>query len=118
MLAKTMLLFTTLTLLLMLFGWIVGYVFFGDPLTFMLIGLVLSGVINFASYFWSDRFVLWGTHTKIISESDNPQLYRIVRNVAEKANIRMPKVGIVESAQPNAFATGRGPNNAVVVATT
>ena len=118
MLAKTMLLFTTLTLLLMLFGWIVGYVFFGDPLTFMLIGLVFSGVINFASYFWSDRFVLWGTHTKLITEQDNPQLYRIVRNVAEKANIPMPKVGIVESAQPNAFATGRGPNKAVVVATT
>ena len=89
MLARTMLLFTTLTLLLMLFGLIVGLVY-GDPLTFVLVGLVFAGVINFAGYMWSDKFVLWSTHTKLISEQDNPQLYSIVRNVAQKANIPMP----------------------------
>jgi heat shock protein HtpX len=118
MLARTVLLFTTLTLLLMLIGSVVGYVFFGDPITFTLLGLILAGVINFVSYEWSDRFVLWATHAKLIQERDNPQLYRIVRNVALKANIPMPRVGIVQSAQPNAFATGKGPKNAIVVATT
>jgi heat shock protein HtpX len=118
MLARTVLLFTALTLLLMLIGSVVGYVFFGDPITFTLLGLILAGVINFVSYEWSDRFVLWSTHTKLIEERDNPQLYRIVRNVALKANIPMPRVGIVQSAQPNAFATGKGPNKAIVVATT
>jgi heat shock protein HtpX len=116
MLAKTMLLFTTLTLLLMLFGLIIGY-FLGSPLAFMLLGLIFAGVINFASYAWSDRFVLWSTHTKLIREQDNPQLYSIVRNVAQRANIPLPRVGIVDSPQPNAFATGRGPDKAVVVAT-
>jgi heat shock protein HtpX len=113
-----MALFTSLTILFMLLGFAVGYFLFGDPLTFMLIGLVFAGILNFAGYLWSDKFVLWSTHTKLIKEQDNPQLYSIVRRIAEKANIPMPKVGIVESQQPNAFATGRGPKKAIVVATT
>jgi len=118
MIAKTMLLFTTLTLMLMLFGYIIGIALSVDPLSLVLLGLIFATIINFASYAWSDKFVLWSTHTKLITESDNPQLYSIVRNVALKANIPMPRVGIVESAQPNAFATGRGPGKAIVVATT
>ncbi|MGA2874878.1 MAG: M48 family metalloprotease [Nitrososphaerales archaeon] len=117
MLARTMVLFTTLTLLLMLFGFVIG-LFLGSPLGFMLLGLVFAGVINFASYAWSDKFVLWSTHTKLIKEQDNPQLYSVVRSVAQRANIPMPRVGIVDSPQPNAFATGRGPDKAIVVATT
>jgi heat shock protein HtpX len=117
MLGRTMLLFTTLTLLLMLFGFVIG-LFLGSPLGFMLIGLIFAGVLNFASYEWSDKFVLWSTHTKLIQESDNRQLYSVVKNVAQRANIPMPRVGIVDSAQPNAFATGKGPEKAIVVATT
>ncbi len=117
MLAKTMVLFTTLTVMLMLFGLVIGYVL-GNPLGFMLLGLIFAGVINFASYAWSDKFVLWSTHTRLIKEQDNPELYSIVRNVAQRASIPMPRVGIVDSAQPNAFATGRGPDKAIVVATT
>jgi heat shock protein HtpX len=117
MLARTMVLFTTLALLLMLFGLIAGFAL-GDPLGLMFVGLIFAGVINFAGYMWSDKFVLWSTHTKLITEQDNPRLYGIVRNVALKANIPMPKVGIVDSPQPNAFATGRGPDKAIVVATT
>lgn len=112
-----MLLFTTLTLLLMLLGFVVG-LYFGSPLAFMLIGLIFAGVINFASYEWSDKFVLWSTHTKLIQERDNPQLYSVVGSVAQKANIPMPRVGIVDSQQANAFATGKGPDKAIVVATT
>ncbi len=118
MLARTMILFTSLTVLLMLFGFIIGLVFVGDPIAFMLIGLIFAAIINFSSYAWSDKFVLWSTHTKLIGEQDNPQLNSIVRRVAERANIPMPRVGIVNSPQPNAFATGRGPNKAIVVATT
>jgi len=112
-----MVLFTTLTLLLMVFGFAIG-LFLGSPLGFMLLGLFFAGIINFASYAWSDKFVLWSTHTKQINEQDNPQLYSVVKNVALRANIPMPRVGIVDSPQPNAFATGRGPDKAVVVATT
>lgn len=110
------LLFFVLTGLLMLVGYAVG-LYFNDPLVFMLLGLVLAGGINFASYYWSDSIVVRMSKARIIQESDNPTLYEAVRTVAQQAGIPMPKVGIVDSPQPNAFATGRGPNKAVVVAT-
>jgi len=105
-----------MTGLLMAIGLAVG-LFLGNPLDFMLIALVLAAVINFVSYYYSDSLVIRMTRAKIIQESDNPTLFRVVRSVAQKANIPMPKVGIVDSPQPNAFATGRGPSKAVVCAT-
>ena len=118
MLGRTLMMFTALTVLLMVLGFVIGLATGLDPIALMFLGLVLAAIMNFASYLWSDKFVLWSTHTKLINESDNPQLYSIVSRVAEKANIPMPRVGIVQSNQPNAFATGRGPNKAIVVATT
>ena len=110
------LLFAVLTALLMALGYIVG-LYFGDPLTFMLLGLGLAAVFNFVSYRYSDSIVIKMSRAKIISENENPTLFRVVRDVAQKANIPMPRVGIVNSPQPNAFATGRGPDKAVVCAT-
>lgn len=109
-------LFFVLTGLLMLVGYAVG-LYFGDPLGFMFIGLIFAGGINFASYFWSDKIVVKMSGAKLIQESDSPMLYAAVRKIANEAQIPMPKVGIVNSPQPNAFATGRGPDKAVVVAT-
>jgi heat shock protein HtpX len=109
-------LFFVLTGLLMLIGYAIG-LYFGDPLGFMLIGLVFAGVVNFVSYYWSDTIVVKMSRAKIIQQSDSPTLFAAVQSVAQKAQIPMPRVGIVSSPQPNAFATGRGPNNAVVVAT-
>jgi heat shock protein HtpX len=109
-------LFFVLTGLLMLIGYAIG-LYFGDPLAFMLLGLTLAGVLNFVSYYWSDTIVVKMSRARIIQESDNPTLFAVVRGVAQKAGIPMPKVGIVSSPQPNAFATGRGPDRAVVVAT-
>lgn len=109
-------LFLVLTGLLMLVGYAIG-LYFGDPLLFMLLGLVLAGVVNFVSYYWSDAIVVKMSRAKIIQQSDNPALYAAVESVAQKAGIPMPRVGIVNSPQPNAFATGRGPQKAVVVAT-
>jgi heat shock protein HtpX len=101
----------------MVIGYIVGYVFFGDPYTFTLLALGLAAVLNFVSYYYSDSIVIKMNRATIIQESQNPSLFRVVRDVAQKANIPMPRVGIVNSPQPNAFATGRGPQKAVVVAT-
>ena len=115
--AKITLLFFVLTGLLMVIGYVVGWYFFGDPILFVGLALVLAAVINFVSYYYSDSIVLRMSKAKIIQEGENPTLFRAVRNVAQKANIPMPKVGIVDSPQPNAFATGRGPNKAVVCAT-
>ncbi len=113
---KITVLFGVLTGLLMAIGYVVG-LYFGDPVTFVGFALVLAAVFNFVAYFYSDSLTIRLTRAKIIQESDNPTLFRVVRNVAQKANIPMPKVGVVDSPQPNAFATGRGPNKAVVCAT-
>ncbi len=113
---KITVLFAVLTGLLMAIGFAVG-LYIGDPLLFMGLALVLAAVFNFVSYYFSDSLVIRMTKAKMIQESDNPTLFRIVRSVAQKAGIPMPRVGIVDSPQPNAFATGRGPNKAVVCAT-
>ena len=115
--AKIAALFFILTGLLMVIGYVVGWYFLGDPVLFVGLALALAAVINFVSYYYSDSLVLKMSKAKIIQEQDNPTLFRAVRNVAQKANIPMPKVGVVDSPQPNAFATGRGPNKAVVCAT-
>ncbi|MDG6951289.1 MAG: M48 family metalloprotease [Nitrososphaerota archaeon] len=115
--AKIAALFFILTGLLMVIGYVVGWYFFGDPVLFVGLALALAAVINFVSYYYSDSLVLKMSKAKIIQEQDNPTLFRAVRSVAQKANIPMPKVGVVDSPQPNAFATGRGPNKAVVCAT-
>lgn len=110
-------LFVVLTVLLLVVGYAVGILLDSDPFIFMGIALVLAAVLNFVMYYYSDSIVVRMSKAKIIQESDNPVLFAAVRNVATKANIPMPKVGIVESAAPNAFATGRGPDKAVVCAT-
>jgi heat shock protein HtpX len=117
MYVKITALFFVLTAMLLVIGYVVGWYFFGDPITFMGLALALAAVINFVSYYYSDSIVLRMSKAKIIQEGDNPTLFRVVRNVAQKASIPMPKVGIVDSPQPNAFATGRGPDKAVVCAT-
>lgn len=117
MYAKITALFFVLTALLMVIGYVVGWYFFGDPILFVGLALVLAAAINFASYYYSDSIVLRMSKARIIKEGDNPALFRVVRSVAKKANIPMPKVGILDSPQPNAFATGRGPDKAVVCAT-
>jgi heat shock protein HtpX len=117
MYAKITLLFFVLTGLLMVIGYVVGWYFFDDPITFVGLALVLAAAVNFVTYYFSDAIVLRMSKAKMIQEGDNPTLFRVVRSVAQKANIPMPKVGIVDSPQPNAFATGRGPKKAVVCAT-
>jgi heat shock protein HtpX len=114
--ARMVALFFVLTGLLMLVGYAIG-LYFGDPLGFMFLGLLMAGVLNFVSYYWSDSIVVKMSRAKIIQESDNPTLFGAVQSVAQKAGIPMPRVGIVNSPQPNAFATGRCPQKAVVVAT-
>lgn len=114
---KITMLFGLLTGMLLVIGYVVGWYFFGDPIPMLGLALVLAAFLNFFSYYYSDSLVLKMSKAKIIQESDNPTLFRAVRNVAQKANIPMPKVGVVDSPQPNAFATGRGPNKAVVCAT-
>ena len=73
--------------------------------------------MNFASYWYSDKIILSMVRAKPIKKEDNPELYRIVENLAITAGLPMPKIYIMEEAQPNAFATGRDPKHAAIVFT-
>jgi heat shock protein HtpX len=82
-----------------------------------LVFLAFAALINFVSYFFSDRIVLYSYGAKIITRADQPRLYNIVNKVCLKANMSMPKIAIVPTQTPNAFATGRNEKTAVVAAT-
>ena len=84
----------------------------------VMIGLVLALVMVGGSFWFSDRLALASARAQVISEADHPEFYGMVRDLANRAGLPMPRVAVSPSEQPNAFATGRGPNNAVVCATT
>jgi heat shock protein HtpX len=83
----------------------------------MVIALLLAGGMNFFSYWYSDKIVLKMYKAKEVSENESPTFYRMVKGLAERAGMPMPKVYIIPSESPNAFATGRNPANAAVAAT-
>ena len=82
-----------------------------------MIGVVIALVMVGGSYWFSDKLALKSAKAVVITESDAPEFYRMVQSLAQRANMPMPRVAISPAEQPNAFATGRGPNNAVVCAT-
>lgn len=82
------------------------------------IGLLLAFVMVGGSYWFSDKLALRSARAQVITEADHPEFYAMVERLAVRAGLPMPKVALSPSEQPNAFATGRGPSNAVVCATT
>lgn len=105
-----------LTLIFVGLGYAVGLVF-GAPELIALFALIMAGVMNFIAYFYSDRIVLFMTRAKIVDESEYPVLHRIVSKLAMAAGLPKPKVAVMNSRVPNAFATGRNPKNSVVAVT-
>lgn len=83
-----------------------------------MIMLIISLGMNFFSYWFSDSMVLKAYDAQEVSENDAPQLYNIVKALAQKAELPMPRVYIIKSDVPNAFATGRNPDHAAVAVTT
>lgn len=100
--------------LMMLFMWL-GYAFAGEG--GMIIAFAIATVLNLVSYWFSDKIVLKMYKAREIKESDHPRLYRVVRRVSTAAMIPMPKVYIIPTKAPNAFATGRSVDHAAVAAT-
>ena len=84
----------------------------------MLLALVFGGAMNVFSYWFSDKLVLRMYNAQEVDETSSPYLYNMVRELAGRAQLPMPKVYIIHEDQPNAFATGRNPDNAAVAATT
>ena len=106
-------LYFLLTLLMM----IVGFIAAGSSYGIVIFSIIAIG-INLFSYFYSDSIVLRAYGAKVIERNDNPRLFGIVKKIADLNGLPMPRVAIVPSTTPNAFATGRNPHNAVVAATT
>lgn len=109
---KTTFLLTLLTLLLVAMGGAIG----GQ--SGMVIAFLIAGGMNFFAYWNSDKIVLKMYKAREVTRADSPDFYGIVENLARKANMPMPKVYVIPSDSPNAFATGRNPQNAAVAATT
>jgi len=108
---KTALLLGALTVLLVLIGGAVG----GEQ--GMLVAFILALGMNFFSYWFSDKMVLAMYRAQPIEESQAPALYRIVRTLATRGGIPMPRVYLIPNDTPNAFATGRSPQHAAVAVT-
>lgn len=108
---KTVVLLSFLTLMFVWVGGIVG------GTQGMLIALVMAGIMNFISYFYSDTLVLKHYRAVEVGPREARGLYSIVERLAQKANIPMPRIYIIPEHVPNAFATGRNPQNAAVAVT-
>jgi heat shock protein HtpX len=108
---KTAFLLTSMTLLLM----VAGRALAGQR--GMLMALIFAAVMNFVSYFFSDKIALAMYRAQPVSREDLPRVYNIVERLSQKVGLPMPKVYVIPNDSPNAFATGRNPNHASVAVT-
>lgn len=114
---KTAALFAVIAALFVFVGGVVGEYLFGDWLAGLVVALVLSLALNLVSYFACDRLVLRSTHARIVSPAEAPRLAHIVDDLVPQFGLVAPRIAIVPSQAPNAFATGRNERHAVVAAT-
>ncbi len=109
---KTAILMAAITALFMAIGSVLG------GRQGMMLALLIALGMNFFSYWFSDKMVLRMYNAQEVDESSAPQFYRMVRELAQRAGLPMPRVYLIEEDAPNAFATGRNPEHAAVAATT
>ncbi|MDM7912271.1 MAG: zinc metalloprotease HtpX [Methanotrichaceae archaeon] len=109
---RTTILLAVLTGLMLLIGGVLG------GKSGMFLALILSVVMNFGSYWYSDKIVLSMYHAREVTPAESPELYGIVQGLANRAGLPMPRVYIVNTQMANAFATGRDPKHAAVAVTT
>jgi len=109
---KTGILIAILSLILLYIGEMIG------GKIGLTIALIFSFIVNFVSYYFSDKIILSYYRAKQINYQDYPELYNLVKYLADRASLPMPKIYIIDEDQPNAFATGRNPKNSAVAFTT
>ena len=109
---KTTILFAAILALFMMIGGLIG------GRDGMMMALLIGGGMNFFAYWFSDKMVLSMYNAQPVDETSSPYLFNMVRELATRAGLPMPRVYLIDEAQPNAFATGRNPENAAVAATT
>jgi heat shock protein HtpX len=108
--ARTWVLLAGLTALFIGVGWAIG----GAALWFF---VIFSVLINFAAFFWSDKFAIKASRAQEVSEAEAPELHHLVAELAALYDVPKPRVYMIPSEQPNAFATGRNPEHAAVAVT-
>lgn len=108
---KTFLLLTGLTLFLLFVGQLLG----GQR--GMVLALGFAAVMNFVSYFFSDKIAIWSSGARPVSREELPRIYEIVERLCAKTGLPMPKLYVIPTESPNAFATGRNPQHASVAVT-
>src|SRR5438094_405541 len=108
---KTALLLTALTLLLMGIGRYLG----GE--NGLLWALIIAGIMNFVAYFFSDKIALATYRAQPVSREDLPRVYDVVERITQRVGLPMPKIYVIPTESPNAFATGRNPSHASVAVT-
>ncbi len=105
--------FAVLTILYLIFISILAYIGVGIiPIT------VIAAIMVLAQWFFSDRIVLWSSGAKIVSREQYPKLHDIVERIVARNNLPKPKIAVVNTNMPNAFATGKSPKSSVVAVTT
>jgi heat shock protein HtpX len=113
---KTWLLFTIFFGIVIGLGWLFSQLYGNSAILF--VAVLFSMLMSFVSYWWSDKIVLSMSGAQPIEKKNAPELYNIVENLAITAGLPMPRVYLINEAAPNAFATGRDPQHAVVAVTT
>jgi len=105
-----------LTLILVAAGGIIGMIL-GYPIEILSLAFIMAILVNFISYWYSDKIVLSMYRAKFVTQNEYPKLYSIVSRIAMNAGVPMPRIAYIPNNVPNAFATGRNENNAVVAVT-
>ena len=113
---KTWLQMTVFLVLVIVLGWLISFYYNIQAILYM--AIIFSLVMNFASYWWSDKIVLSLAGAKPALHDSNTELYHLVENLSITAGLPLPKIYLIQDNAPNAFATGRDKNHAVVAVTT
>ncbi|KKS77581.1 MAG: Protease HtpX-like protein [Parcubacteria group bacterium GW2011_GWC1_43_11b] len=113
---KTWLLMAVFLVIVIALGWLIS--FYYDNQAILYFAIIFSLVMNFASYWWSDKIVLSMSGAKPADHNSNMELYHLVENLSITAGLPMPKIYLINDPAPNAFATGRDKKHAVVAVTT
>jgi len=108
---KTAILLTALSLLLLFIGDVTG------GRRGLIIALGIAVVMNFVSYFWSDKIALAMNGARPVTREELPRVYRVVENLTQRVGLPMPRIYVLPTDSPNAFATGRNPQHAAVAVT-
>src|SRR3989344_5312315 len=113
---KTWLIFTLFLVVVIGIGWVFSQIY-GNP-GILYFAVIFSLFMNVAAYWWSDKLVLSMTHARPVTRENARELYNVVENLCIAAGLPVPKIYIIDERAPNAFATGRNPEHAVVAVTT